>query len=248
MSEDVVPSGDESSGQSAPVPWARRRTALLLLGGIMLTFVLWTVLLIFLFDPSILAHLPGQHGTVQILLYAAIPFSLGLAGAASDQFFVPKSWLARSFYVASVLLFEVFVVAIAINAADNQLPSNHKNALGGVAFCCGSLSLMALVWWLELSPSNPFLPRNGLHKVVSLGETQPSRYLWEMSSRGIPLIFATALLVIPPLATLVFVAVYWRDESKLVYIYPAVALMLFGAFILLCVAGVRAWRRGDKSA
>jgi hypothetical protein len=246
MDEDAVPSGDAPSELSTPVRRVRRRTALLLLGGIMLTFVSWTGLLFLVFDHSILTDTPNRRGLTPLLPFLAIYFSLALAGAASQQFSVPKSWLERGFYVAALLLFEVFGVAIAINIMDSQLPSDYKNALGGVAFCCGSLSLSALVWWLELSPSNPFLPRDGFQIITALRETPPSRHLWEMPGRGIPLIFATALLVIPPLTALTLIALDWQDESKVVFSYPAGVLTLFGAFILLCVVGVRAWQRGRR--
>ncbi|HEX3271690.1 MAG TPA: hypothetical protein VHR15_13655 [Ktedonobacterales bacterium] len=248
MNEDTVPQGDTPSELSTPVPWARRRIALLLLGGLILTFMLWTVLLIFLFDPGILAHLPGLHGTLLLLLFAAIPLSLALAGTASDQFSVPKGWLERSFYLAALLLFEVFIIAIAINATDNRLPSEYKNAIGGIAFCCGSLSLMALVWFLELSSANPFMPHDGFYTIVLLRKGPAPRGLSEMLGHGIPLLVATALLAVPCALAIFLVVIDWRNISWLVFSYISGILSIVGAVILLFIAGVRAWRRGSKSA
>jgi hypothetical protein len=118
------------------------------------------------------------------------------------------------------------------------LPSDYQAVLIAIAFCCGSLSITALAWWVSLSPIKPLFARDAPRKSAYIGDAIEPRSLDEMMGRGIPLLIATALLAIPPLAALTIIAVNWQYASGIVFVYPAGFLRLCGAVILLFVVGV----------
>jgi len=222
------------------------RAVRLTLGGIGLAFLFWTMGIIYLLDHDLYAHVAAQRGMWPFIVLLSVVGSLALAGEVYSDILTLKSWLERGIFAAALLLFVVFAAALGINVSDKQLSSDYKGVLGGVAFCCGSLSMTALIWWISLSPTNPLRMREDQPKSTYIGDAIRSRRLDEMTGWGIPLLVATALLAVPPLAALTLIAFDWQDESKVVFSYPAGVLTLFGAFILLCVAGVRAWQRGRR--
>jgi hypothetical protein len=241
MNEDAVPSGDSLTGLAEPVRHYNRRLWLLTLGGISLPFVLWTVGILYLLDHEFYAHVATRW---QLIVFGLGLLALALAGEVHSDILTLKSWLERGLYAAALLLFIGFAAAIGIGVADERLPNDYKAVLIAIAFCFGSLSMTALVWWVLLSPTNPLRMREAQRKSAYIGDAIGPRRLDEMMGRGIPLLVATALLAIPPLAALTLIAVNWQYASKQVFIYPAGLLTLIGAFILLFVAGVRAWQRG----
>jgi hypothetical protein len=245
MNEDAVPPNDAPTGSAEPVRPYDIRAVRLTIGGIGLAFLFWTMGSIYLLDRDIYAHVADSHGTWPLIVLLG-GLALALAGEVYSDLLTLKSWLERGIFAAALLLFAVFAAAIGINVADKQLSSDYKGVLGGGAFCCGSLTMTALVWWISLSPTNPLRMREVQRKSTYIGDAIRSRGLDEMTGRGILLLVATALLAVPPLAALTLIAFDWQDESKVVFSYPAGVLTLFGAFILLCVVGVRAWQRGRR--
>lgn len=240
MSDDVSADG---APPTVPVRPNDIRVVRLLLGGIGLAFILWTAGILYFLDRDLYAHIVDSHGTGPLLVLLGV---LALGGEVYEDILTLKSWVERGLYTGAFLLFIGFAAALGTGVADGRLPSDYKAVLIAITFCFGSLSMTALVWWISLSPTNPLRMREVQRKSAYIGDAIGPRRLEEMTGRGVPLLVATALLTIPPLAALTLIAVNWQYASKLVFIYPAGVLTLFGAFILLCVAGVSAWQRGRK--
>ncbi|HEY7021501.1 MAG TPA: hypothetical protein VH349_10325 [Ktedonobacterales bacterium] len=243
MNEDAVPPGDAPTGSAEPERPYDIHAVRLTLGGIGLAFVFWAMGIIYLLDHDIYAHVTDSHGTWPLIVLLG-GLALALGGEVYSDILTLKSWLERGLYAATLLLFIGFVAALGIGVADERLLSDYKAVLLAITFCCASLSMTALVWWISLSPVNPLRMREIQRKSAYIGDAIEPRRLNEMTGRGIPLIVATALLAVPPLAALALIAVNWQYASKQVFIYPAGFLTMCGAIILLFVAGIGAWRRG----
>jgi hypothetical protein len=243
MSDDISV-GDAPSTEPAR-PYSRR-AALLTASAVSMLFVLWTAGGAYLLDHDLYAHVAAQRGRWPLLLFWSIVGPLALAGEVFLDIVTLKSWLERSLNAVALLLFIGFVAAVGIGVADERLPSDYQAVLIAIAFCCGSLSMTTLAWWVSLSPINPLYARDAPRKTAYIGDAIAPRRLDEMTGHGIPLLVATALLAVPPLAALALIAVNWQYASRVVFIYPAGFLTLCGAIILLFVVGVSAWKRGRK--
>ena len=187
-----------------------------------------------------------SRGVWPLIVLGLGGLALASRGEVDPDILTLKSWLERSLCAAALLLFIGFAAALGIGVADESLPSDYKAVLIAIAFCFASLSMTVLVWWISLSPTNPLRMREVQRKSAYIGDAIEPRRLDEMMGRGIPLLVATALLAIPPLAALILIAVNWQYASKQAFIYPAGFLTLCVAIILLCVAGVGAWREVEK--
>jgi hypothetical protein len=218
----------------------------LTIGGISLAFVLWTAGILYLLDHDLYAHVASQRGMWPLIVLLSIVGSLALAGEVYSDILTLKSWLERGLYATAFLLFIGFAAALGIGVADTRLSSDYKAVLIAITFCCGSLAMTALVWWVSFSPTNPLRMREDQRKSAYIGDAIEPRRLDEMMGRGIPLLVATALLAIPPLVALGLIAMNWQYASKQGLIYPAGFFTLCAAIILLFVAGIGAWRRGRE--
>lgn len=243
MSDDV---SANDALPTAPAHPYNRRAMLLTFGGTSLAFILWTAGITYLLDHDLYAHVANQRGVWPLIVLGLGGLALALSGEVDSDILTLKSWLERSLCAAALLLFIGFAAALGIGVADESLPSDYKAVLIAIAFCFASLSMTVLVWWISLSPTNPLRMREVQRKSAYIGDAIEPRRLDEMMGRGIPLLVATALLAIPPLAALILIAVNWQYASKQAFIYPAGFLTLCVAIILLFVAGVGAWRRGRK--
>jgi hypothetical protein len=241
VNEDTTPSGDVPPAELVQPP--NRHAALLTAAGVPLAFVFWTAGILYLLDHDIYAHLADRRGLWPLILGA---LALALAGEVLADIMTLKSWVERGLYAVAFLLFIGFAAALGIGVADEWLSSDYKAVLIAIAFCFASLSVTTLVWWISLSPTNALRMREVQRKSSYVGDAIGPRRQGEMMGLGIPLLVATALLAVPPLAALALIAVNWQYASKQVFIYPTGALTLCGAIILLFVAGVSAWRRGRK--